>query len=223
MPSRGSWHQNVYSLVGHYRSSTGSGSNNGSRSSGSGSGRFSTCNSSRRKRWSSFHGSSGPAQAWTKCVCLLACTAALLALAAFMYRPCTQQQGDASQAGKATQQLGPQFVPHHITTPGDACARRNGTLGLHLPATRDLVAPLVIVAHSRVHYLAKCISTLLRYWEPGPANARRFPLYVSVDGGVHATVQFAAAFNFAAGLQVCCDAATACPGGWVAAIPPAPA
>lgn len=41
-----------------------------------------------------------------------------------------------------------------------------------------------------------------RYWEADPANARRFPLFVSVDGGVHSTVQFAAAFNYASGLQV---------------------
>lgn len=43
---------------------------------------------------------------------------------------------------------------------------------------------------------------LNRYWQDDPANVERFPLFVSVDEGYAATLQFAAALNFASNLQV---------------------
>jgi hypothetical protein len=54
------------------------------------------------------------------------------------------------------------FAPHHIAQAGSACDKHNGTQGLQVPLSEALVAPVVIVAHKRVHYLAKCITTLLR-------------------------------------------------------------
>jgi hypothetical protein len=56
------------------------------------------------------------------------------------------------------------FQPHHIAQArGSTCTPRNNTLGLvlHHNDTR-LVAPVVIVAHQRVHYLARCLTILLR-------------------------------------------------------------
>lgn len=41
-----------------------------------------------------------------------------------------------------------------------------------------------------------------RYWSADPANVERFPLFVSVDGGDPATMQFAAALNYGADVQV---------------------
>lgn len=55
-------------------------------------------------------------------------------------------------------------------------------------------------------HLLRCLRPALqpasRHWGADTANTRRFPLCVSVDGGVHSIVQFAAAFNYASGLQV---------------------
>lgn len=55
----------------------------------------------------------------------------------------------------------PQAVKaHHTGQARAACDSRNAT-GLQLKLTDNLVAPVVIVAHNRVHYLAKCLMKLL--------------------------------------------------------------
>jgi hypothetical protein len=49
----------------------------------------------------------------------------------------------------------------HVGQARSACDKRSGQ-GISLKVTDALVAPVVIVAHNRVHYLAKCLMTLLR-------------------------------------------------------------
>lgn len=62
------------------------------------------------------------------------------------------------------------FKPHYVAQAGSACVNQqhnNASQGLVLKSNDTrLVAPVVIVAHKRVHYLAKCLSTLLRYVFP---------------------------------------------------------
>lgn len=45
-------------------------------------------------------------------------------------------------------------------------------------------------------------SLLVRYWSEDEGNARRFPLFVSVDGGHTPTMAFASALNFGANVQL---------------------
>lgn len=60
----------------------------------------------------------------------------------------------------------------------------------------------MIIAHRRTHYLARSLVSVLRPWAADPANAARFPLYVSVDDGANAnSTFFASALNYATGLQ----------------------
>lgn len=47
-----------------------------------------------------------------------------------------------------------------------------------------------------------CLALHCRYWSEDPENKERFPLFVSVDGGDQATMQFAAALNWGAEVQV---------------------
>lgn len=61
---------------------------------------------------------------------------------------------------------------------------------------------LCVCCFFRCHLTLPCLSRYCRYWQADSANARRFPLFVSVDGGHHETVQFAAAFHYAADVQV---------------------
>lgn len=42
-----------------------------------------------------------------------------------------------------------------------ACDKRSSA-GIKLRVSDKLVAPIVIVAHNRVHYLAKCLVTIYR-------------------------------------------------------------
>jgi hypothetical protein len=51
-------------------------------------------------------------------------------------------------------------------------------------------------------FTASVLPLFDRYWQEDPANYERFPLFVSVDAGHHKTVQFAAAFNYLADVQV---------------------
>lgn len=90
---------------------------------------------------------------------------------------------------------------HHVGKAKAACDA-TGSTRLRLPHASSLVAPVVIVAHDRVHYLAKCLMTVLRYWSEDAANAQRFPLFVSVDGGHPTTSLFAGALQHAANIQV---------------------
>lgn len=55
----------------------------------------------------------------------------------------------------------PDHKVHHIGQARAACDKRTSA-GISLRVTDKLVAPVVIVAHNRVHYLAKCLMTLLR-------------------------------------------------------------
>jgi hypothetical protein len=52
----------------------------------------------------------------------------------------------------------------HVAQLGSACERLNSSTanGLHLNVTDSLVAPVVILAHARAHYLAKTVLTLHR-------------------------------------------------------------
>lgn len=54
------------------------------------------------------------------------------------------------------------FKPHHQAQVGAACLVHPQTDGLQLNVTDQLVAPVVVVAHNRVHYLAKCLTSLLK-------------------------------------------------------------
>lgn len=55
-----------------------------------------------------------------------------------------------------------QFAAHHTARAKAACDGATGTPGLQIQHTKELVAPVVIVAHDRVHYLARCLMTVLR-------------------------------------------------------------
>lgn len=55
----------------------------------------------------------------------------------------------------------PPFAAHHTARAKAACDTA-GAPGLQIQHTADLVAPVVIVAHDRVHYLARCLMTVLR-------------------------------------------------------------
>jgi hypothetical protein len=52
----------------------------------------------------------------------------------------------------------------HVAQVGSACAGYNSSAphALHLEITDTLVAPVVILAHARAHYLAKAVLTLHR-------------------------------------------------------------
>lgn len=116
-----------------------------------------------------------------------------------------QQQPVVHQPQRGAQQPGGVFLAdhqvHHIGMARAACDKRSSA-GIKLRVTDKLVAPIVVVAHNRVHYLAKCLVTIYRYWSEDPENKERFPLFVSVDGGDQATMQFAAALNWGAEVQV---------------------
>lgn len=58
-----------------------------------------------------------------------------------------------------------------------------------------LIAPVVVVAHNRIEYLTRCITTLLQYWSLDPSHAIKFPLFVSVDGGDPASISFSLALK----------------------------
>lgn len=58
-------------------------------------------------------------------------------------------------------QVGQAGTVHHVGKAKAACDA-GGSTGLRLPHASSLVAPVVIVAHDRVHYLAKCLMTVLR-------------------------------------------------------------
>lgn len=112
------------------------------------------------------------------------------------------QSNTSATQGHHVQQPGhQQLLVHHAGQARSACDNRGG-VGLRVNVTADLVAPLVVVAHNRVHYLAKCLVLLLRYWIADEANSRRFPLYVSVDGGDMPTMQFVSALNFGSQVQL---------------------
>lgn len=64
-----------------------------------------------------------------------------------------------------------------------------------------MIAPLVVVAHNRVTYLARSMMILLKYWSQDVSNRRHFPLYISVDGGDPRTLLFSAALSDTVGLQ----------------------
>jgi hypothetical protein len=66
----------------------------------------------------------------------------------------------AAAAAAVVLQL-PDHKVHHIGQARAACDRRSAA-GIKLHVTDKLVAPVVIVAHNRVHYLAKCLMTLLK-------------------------------------------------------------
>jgi hypothetical protein len=55
----------------------------------------------------------------------------------------------------------PQAQAHHVSQAHSACDTQSGP-GINLAVSEALVAPVVIVAHNRVHYLAKCLMTVLR-------------------------------------------------------------
>jgi hypothetical protein len=55
----------------------------------------------------------------------------------------------------------PAALVHHVGQARSACDKRSGP-GITLKVSDALVSPVVIVAHNRVHYLAKCLMTVLR-------------------------------------------------------------
>lgn len=90
---------------------------------------------------------------------------------------------------------------HHVGQAGNAC-HASGSRRMTVPLHKELVAPVVVVAHNRVHYLAKAVTNLLRYWLQDPKHANMFPLYVSVDGHDSHTLAFATALEHAGRVQV---------------------
>jgi hypothetical protein len=84
----------------------------------------------------------------------------------------------------------------HVSSEGPAaCAPGQGS-GLRLNTSDAmLLSPLVVVAHNCVSYLARTMMVLLSAWRADPANVRKFPLFISVDGGDHRTLLFAAAWK----------------------------
>lgn len=85
---------------------------------------------------------------------------------------------------------------------GTSVCQQGAAKGVQLEITEELISPLVVVAHDRVHYLAKAMLSLLMVWKQDPANQQKFPLFVSVDGEIQRTLLFAAAWKEAAGVQV---------------------
>jgi hypothetical protein len=55
----------------------------------------------------------------------------------------------------------PHVQVHHVSQAHSACDKRSGS-GIKLAVSDTLVAPVVVVAHNRVHYLAKSLMTVLR-------------------------------------------------------------
>ncbi|KAF6254359.1 GNT-I family-domain-containing protein [Scenedesmus sp. NREL 46B-D3] len=91
----------------------------------------------------------------------------------------------------------------HVSSEGTAVCNPGIATGLQLnTADPDLLSPVVVVAHNRVSYLAQTMMVLLRTWSAEPANARKFPLFISVDGGDQRTLLFASAWREPAGVQV---------------------
>ena len=60
----------------------------------------------------------------------------------------------------------PRHMIHHVGMARHACDKRDAT-GIKLHVSEKLVAPVVIVAHNRVHYLAKCLMNILRWVRGG--------------------------------------------------------
>jgi hypothetical protein len=51
-------------------------------------------------------------------------------------------------------------------------------------------------------YLLLLPATVLRYWSADPSYARKFPLFISIDGDDQRTLLLATAMHQAAGVQV---------------------
>lgn len=85
---------------------------------------------------------------------------------------------------------------------GPEVCKKGPAHGLQLAATDALVSPLVVVAHNRVTYVARTMTVLLTQWTADAANKKKFPLYISVDGGDPRTLLYALALQDAAEVQV---------------------
>eukprot|EP00775_Hariotina_reticulata_P008428 gene8428-8611_t len=109
---------------------------------------------------------------------------------------------------KADQELlrGPPWIRdedlQHVGTAGAGACNPGAAQGIKLNVTQQLVAPVVVLAHNRPKYLAKTLHQLLRVHSEDTANAAKFPLFVSVDGGHQPTLIFAVAIGAAANIQV---------------------
>lgn len=88
-----------------------------------------------------------------------------------------------------------------MARPGAVCHQDTAAQGLSIPLA-NLIAPVVVVAHNRAQYLARCILTLLRYWHEDPYNEVKFPIYISVDGEDHHTLLFSSILSRASNVQV---------------------
>lgn len=106
----------------------------------------------------------------------------------------------------AVQQNSKGLISHaeldHVGVEGSTACEKGPSKGLKLDVSAELVAPVVILGHNRVNYLARCMMGLLKHWSKDPANAIRFPLFVSIDGGDQRSLNFAAAWKETAGVQV---------------------
>jgi hypothetical protein len=71
----------------------------------------------------------------------------------------------------------------------------NRGMGLHLPPST--MAPIVILAHDRVKYLAKTLMSVFKVWQADPDNASKFPVVVSVDGDHQPTLLVLTALKYA--------------------------
>lgn len=94
------------------------------------------------------------------------------------------------------------FDVHHVGRPGHSCHTSKGVPRLQVPVSPSLIAPVVVVAHNRPHYLSKCVLTLLRYWHEDSSNMSKFPIYISIDGEDEHTLLFASTLTHAANIQV---------------------
>lgn len=90
----------------------------------------------------------------------------------------------------------------HVAAEGTKACDKGAAKGLKLNLIAELVAPLVVLGHNRVGYLAHCLMMLLTHWSKDPANAMKFPLFVSIDGGDQRSLNMALAFKEMTGVQV---------------------
>lgn len=90
----------------------------------------------------------------------------------------------------------------HVATEGPTVCDKGVAKGLKLNVTYELVAPIVVLGHNRVSYLAHCLMVLLKYWSNDPTNTVKFPLYISVDGGHQRSLNLAVALRESSEIQV---------------------
>lgn len=86
---------------------------------------------------------------------------------------------------------------HHVGRVNASCSSSR----LKVPTSSKLVAPVVIVAYSRTHFLARSLISILQAWSANPLNRERFPLFVSVDDGHGNATLFASALHYSTDLQ----------------------